>query len=132
MTKATRVHSTPRRTASKIQSANETIEQCIIYVQQLASYQAGFKADGTGDFQYAAAGREIAKARRAMIRLIAISPHKTPGASPLTAVELKAKAAVLEAMYGLQKDEEPDEIELAYIRFFAGEVSDFLTSQGGS
>ena len=65
-----------------------------------------------------------------MIRLIALSPHKMPGAPPLTAVELKAKAAVLEAMYGLQKDEEPDYIELLYIRFFAGEVSDFLASQG--
>jgi hypothetical protein len=111
---------------------SKIIEQCVIYVRQIASYHAGYKADGTGDSQYASAGRQIKKARHAMTRLIALSPHKTPSAPPLTAVELKAKAAVLEAMYGLQKDEKPDDIEMLYIRFFAGEVSDYLASQGVS
>jgi hypothetical protein len=40
-------------------------------------------------------------------------------------------AGVLAAMYGLRKDEAPDEIEMAYIRFFAGEVSDFLAANCG-
>jgi hypothetical protein len=31
-------------------------------------------------------------------------------------------------MYGLRKHEEPDAVEIAYIRVFAGEVSDFLAS----
>jgi hypothetical protein len=55
-------------------------------------------------------------------------PSKTPGAAPLTALELYAKAGVLAAMYGLRNHETPDEIEAAYIRFFAGEVSDFLAA----
>jgi hypothetical protein len=33
-------------------------------------------------------------------------------------------------MDGLKKDEEPNEIELAYIRFFAGEVADYLIAGG--
>jgi hypothetical protein len=31
-------------------------------------------------------------------------------------------------MYGLRGDEHPDETEMTYIRFFAGEVSDFLAA----
>jgi hypothetical protein len=31
-------------------------------------------------------------------------------------------------MYGLRRDEQPDETEMAYIRFFAGEVSDFVAA----
>jgi hypothetical protein len=31
-------------------------------------------------------------------------------------------------MYGVRKDEQLSEIELAYVRFFAGEVSDFLAA----
>jgi hypothetical protein len=65
-----------------------------------------------------------------MCKLIGLSPHKTPGAPPLSPRELYAKAGVLAAMYGLRKDEEPNEIETAYIRFFAGEVKDYFESQG--
>jgi hypothetical protein len=31
-------------------------------------------------------------------------------------------------MYGLRNHEQPDKIEQTYIRFFAGEVSDFLAA----
>jgi hypothetical protein len=34
----------------------------------------------------------------------------------------------LAAMYGLRNDEEPTKDERLYIRFFAGEVLDFLAS----
>jgi hypothetical protein len=80
--------------------------------------------DGTGDSEYA--GRVgLKKSHRAMVRLIALS-----SGAPLTTLELYAKAKVLEAMYGLKKDAEPNEIELAYIRFFAGEVADYLVAGG--
>jgi hypothetical protein len=104
---------------------SEIIEQCVIYVQHLAAYDAGFRVDRTGDADYCGKGGHIKKARRAMCKLIGLSPH--PGSAPLTSLELYAKAGVLAAMYGLRKDENPDEIESAYIRFFAVEVSDFLT-----
>jgi hypothetical protein len=107
---------------------SKIIEQCVIYVQSLAAYDAGFSVDRTGNSDYAGDGSHIRKARAAMIKLIGISPHCTAGAPPLTASELHAKAGVLVAMYGLRKDEGPDEIEMAYIRFFAGEVSDFLAA----
>jgi hypothetical protein len=41
---------------------------------------------------------------------------------------LFAKAGVFAAMYGLQKDAEPTDDERIYIRFFAGEVLDFLAA----
>jgi hypothetical protein len=43
-------------------------------------------------------------------------------------LELHAKAGMLAAMYGLRRGEQLDGIEQAYIRFFAGEVSDFLAA----
>jgi hypothetical protein len=32
---------------------SEVIEQCVIYVQAIAAFDAGFKADHTGDLEYA-------------------------------------------------------------------------------
>jgi hypothetical protein len=117
--------------AVEISERSEIIEQCVIYVQHLAAYDAGFSIDCTGEAEYCGKGGQIRKARRAMCKLIGLSPHKTPGAAPLTALELYAKAGVLAAMYGLRKDEEPNDDEAAYIRFFAGEVSDFLAANCG-
>ena len=108
---------------------SKIIEQCVIYVQQLAAYDAGFEVDHPGDSDHAGKGRQIKKARRAMVKLIGLSPHQTAGAVPLTALELHAKAGVLAAMYGLQNRECPDAIEKAYIEFLAGEVSDFLAAR---
>jgi len=141
MARAKRVHSTPRRTASKSKNKpkaktttppdagrSKIIEQCVIYVQCLAAYDAGFSVDHTGDADYAGKGRQISKARRAMAKLIGLSPHCRAGTEPLTASELHAKAGVLAAMYGLRNHECPDKIEQTYIRFFAVEVSDFLAA----
>lgn len=110
-------------------SRSEIIEQSMIYVQCLAAHDAAFTVDGSGDSEYA--GRvDLKKSHRAMVRLIALSPHKAAGVPPLTTLELYAKAKVLGAMYGLRRDAEPNEIERAYIRFFAGEVSDYLIAGG--
>ena len=141
MAKADSVHSTPRKTAPKSKKKpkakttappdtgrSKIIEQCVIYVQCLAAYDAGFRVDHTGDADYAGKGRQISKARRAMAKLVGLSPYLRTGAAPLTALELHAKAGVLAAMYGLRNQEQPDKIEQAYIRFFAGEVSDFLAA----
>jgi hypothetical protein len=149
MTQADRVLSTPRRTAPKNQrlpakkspktgetktaglvpNRSEIIEQSMIYVQCRAAHDVAFTVDGTGDSEYVGE-INLKKSNRAIVRLVALCSHKAPGAPPLTTLELYAKAKVLEAIYGLQKDAEPNEIELAYIRFFAGEVSDYLIAGG--
>jgi hypothetical protein len=100
----------------------------VIYVQQIAAYDAGFNVDHTGDCDYAGKGGHLKKAHRAMFELVALSPDRKPGAQPLTALELYAKAGVLAAMFGLRKHASPDQDERAYIRFFADEVSDFLNA----
>jgi hypothetical protein len=136
MDQAKSVHSTPRRTASKIKaekpaapadvSRSEIIEQCVIYHQQLASYDAGFKADATGDSEYAGRGKQIGKAKRALSRLVGLSPACIEGKPPLSAKELHAKATVLSALYGLRQHEDLDPTESAYVRLFAREVEDYL------
>jgi hypothetical protein len=138
MAKAKRVHSTPRRTASKTKAEkpaapadvprSEIIEQCVIYQQQLASYDAGFKADATGDSEYAGRGNQIGKAKRALIRLVGLSPAFVEGKPRLSAKELYAKATVLSALFGLRQHEDLDPTESAYVRFFAREVEDYLAS----
>lgn len=107
---------------------SKIIEQCVICVQQLAAYDAGFKVDHTEDSDIAGKGGQIKKARRAMLKLIGLQSLSNAGAKPISAIELHAKAGVLAAMYGLQNHECPDETERTYIRFFAEEVSDFLAA----
>lgn len=116
-----------QKAAAKPQTS-KIIEQCVLYVQQMAAYDAGFNVDHTGDSDYASKGSHFKKARRAMFKLICLSPHKRHGAPCLTALELHAKASVLEAMFGLRKGASPDADEQLYIGLFAGEVSDFLAA----
>jgi hypothetical protein len=106
---------------------SEIIEQ-LIYVQQVAAYDAGFGVDHTGDSDYVEIGNHLKKANRALFKLITLSPHAKAGAPPLTGLELHAKAGIIAALYGLRKDMEPNKDELAYIRLFAAEVSDFFRS----
>ena len=105
---------------------SEVIAQCVIYLQQLASYDAGFNADATGDSEYAGRGNQIGKAKRALIRLVGLSPACIEGKPPLSAKELHAKATVLNALYGLRQHEDLDPTESAYVRLFAREVEDYL------
>jgi hypothetical protein len=108
---------------------SEIIEQCVVYAQSIAAHAAGFEADHTCNCDYAGANRLLKKAKRAMIRLIALSPAHGSG-PPLSALELRSKASVLGLMKGLENGDCLDEVEAAYIRIFAGEVQDFLASQG--
>jgi hypothetical protein len=61
---------------------SKIIEQAVVYVQQLAAYDAGFMVDRTGDADFCGTGDHIGKARRAMIKLIGLSP------TPLNPIEL--------------------------------------------
>jgi hypothetical protein len=108
---------------------SKIIEQCVIYVQCLAAYDAGFSVHRTGDADFCNTGDQIKKAHRAMCKLVGLSPNKTHGTAAITPLDLYAKARVLETMYGLRKDEEPNEIEMAYIPLFSGEVQDFLIAK---
>lgn len=95
-------------------------------MQNLAAYDAGFNVDETEDCSYASGGGHMKRAGRAMVRLIVLNPHCRSGAPPVTAVELRAMAGVLSAAYGMRDGEDLNPIESAYIRLFAGSVSDFL------
>src|SRR5947209_3248049 len=122
-----------KNTAESAKTADERseiIEQCVVYVQSRAAYEAGFKADHTGEGDYAGAGaklgkRHLRKAQRALLRLITliISPTDRPGRPPLSKDELFAKARVLQVI-SMPKGDDP--VEGAYVRFFALEVEDYL------
>jgi hypothetical protein len=109
---------------------SETIRFATIYVQAMAAYDAGFNADATGNFAHAGGandqlgGKQLQKAQKALLKLIAISPADMAGRPVLTREELFAKAAVA-AVVSKQVDAW-NAIECAYIRLFAQEVSDFL------
>src|SRR5258708_25616533 len=95
-----------KNTAESAKTADERseiIEQCVVYVQSRAAYEAGFKADHTGQGDYAGAGaklgkRHLRKAQRGLLRLIALSPTDRPGRPPLSKDELFAKARVLQVI----------------------------------
>jgi hypothetical protein len=53
---------------------SKIIAQCVIYVRQLAAWDAGFKVDHTGNCDHASKGGHIKKARRAMLKLIGLIP----------------------------------------------------------
>jgi hypothetical protein len=57
---------------------SQIIELCVIYVQSLAAYDAGFSVDRTGDSDYASAGNHIRKARAANRK----QPSQTGCSSP--------------------------------------------------
>jgi hypothetical protein len=106
-------------------AGSEIIRQSVVYVQALAAHEAGFKADATGDCEFASDGG-LSKAGRALAKLNALSRETAP---PLTALEVFAKASSLSEMYGLRKDEELGEDERAYIGHFAKEVVRFLADR---
>jgi hypothetical protein len=58
-------------------ASSEIIRQCVIYVQSMAAYQAGFKVDLTGNFDHAGSGKgqpgrdHLRTADHALARLVA-------------------------------------------------------------
>jgi hypothetical protein len=114
---------------------SDIIRHAAIYVQSMAAYQAGFKADATGNSSYAGAhrnrpgGRQLHKASKALRKLIALSPAGIAGRASLTREELYAKAAVLTVvMQQVEEFSEPNRFELAFITLFAQETADCLAS----
>jgi hypothetical protein len=117
-----------RKSKAATAKRSEIVEQCVVYAQSIAAYQAGFKIDPTGDFDYAGCGkgqggrRPFRQADRALFRLVALS-SAYPGERPLLSrEEMRAKAGVL-SIIGTQPLEK---IEGAYIRFFAIELDDYF------
>ena len=66
---------------------SKIIEQCVIYVQCLAAYDAGFSVDRTGDADFCNTGDQIKKAHRAMCKLVGLSPNKTHGTAAITPLD---------------------------------------------
>jgi hypothetical protein len=102
MTKASRVHSTPRKTASKKPTSKKATPQhsaitreCVRYLQSVAAFNAGFDADH-GNNEIAGAGGPLGNAAMnaadSALRKLAKLGNK------LSAPEMKAKAAVFKAM----------------------------------
>ncbi|WP_342283061.1 hypothetical protein WKW75_24045 [Bradyrhizobium ottawaense] len=95
----------------------------------LGAMDAGFTADPTGNCDFASAGNHVRRAARILPKLVGLSPHMVTGADPLTAEELRAKAAVAQALYGFRNGEELEPSERLFMRFFAGEVAGYLEAQ---
>jgi hypothetical protein len=108
---------------------SKVIRLCVQYCQMIGAMDAGYAADPSGDCSFATAGNHLRRATRLLPKLVALSPHMVTGAEPLSADELKAKAAVAQALYGFRSGEEPEPGELLFLKFFAGEVAAHLEAQ---
>jgi hypothetical protein len=112
---------------------SEIIEQCVIYAQSIAAYQAGFKVDSSGEFDYAGSDkgqhgrRHCRQAERALLRLVELCPAKDGERPLLSREEMRAKAGVL-SIIGKNTTEFTitEKIEGAYIRCFALELDDYF------
>lgn len=74
-------------------------------------------------------GSQLRKAKRALHKLVALSPAFRAGKLPLSPQEFFSRAGVL-AIIGMQTSSfrEPENIDGAYIRFSACEVEDYFRS----
>ncbi|UFW75482.1 hypothetical protein [Bradyrhizobium sp. WU425] len=105
------------------------IALCVQYCQLLGAMDAGFAADPTGNCEFASATNHVRRAVRILPKLVALSPHMVTGAEPLSANELRAKAAVAQALYGFRSGEELERDERLFMTFFAGEVAGHLEAR---
>lgn len=85
MPKANRVHSTPRKRASKTKPEQSAIiEQCVIYLQSKAAFVARFEGDATEDSNFAGSGKKsfgrdyFERADRAVQKLVDLSSAQSP------------------------------------------------------
>jgi hypothetical protein len=115
---------------------SETIDQCVIYAQSIGAFNAGFEVDHTRNSEHAGCeglGRKhLRKAKRALHRLIALSPAGIEGRAPLAREELAAKAGVLKNMAPTGEILEFDPIEKVFLRLFAREVEDYCQAEAAS
>ena len=131
MAKAKRVHSTPRKTASKkaaekkkaAPERSEIIKQSVIYVQSVAAFNAGLNADH-GDLKLAGCGGSLGdmafdSAEQAISRKNEISQTLN---QPLSAIEMKAEAAVCAAMMEFEGGNDLDEESRLFVKHFAREA----------
>jgi hypothetical protein len=119
-----------RKAKANAAKRSEIIEQCVIYAQSIAAYQAGFEA--TDDFDYAGCDkgqggrRPFRQADRALLRLIALSAVNAGDRLP-TLEELAARTRVLSVIRKHTGDfTHPETIESSYICLFAGELEDYF------
>jgi hypothetical protein len=126
-----------KKTAPK-SAGSETIRQCVIYVQAMAAYKAGFTADITNDWDHCGSnkgregGKHLRASEHALRKLISISPACVSGRAPLTAQELFAKASVLSAILSqdaVAKDQTLSLDETTFVKFFAIEVEDHCQAE---
>jgi hypothetical protein len=115
----------------KTTGRSEIIEQCVIYAQSIAAYNAGFNVDRTGDFDYAGCGsnqlgrHHFRNAKRALIKLVTLG-----GDVPaLSRDELFTKARVARLLQTTDAKRNPEKHEAEYVRRFAKDVSQYLQLQ---
>jgi hypothetical protein len=102
---------------------SEIIKQGVIYVQSVAAFNAGLNADH-GDLKLAGCGGALGdaafdSAEQAISRLNKISQTRN---QPLSATEMKAKAAVCAAMMEFEDGSELNEESRLFVKHFAREA----------
>jgi hypothetical protein len=133
MAQAKRVHSTPRKTASKKPTSKKAapkdsaiIKECVKYVQSVAAYKAGFDADAD-DCEIAGAGGVMGKAalesaEAAMFELLASWPKRT-----VTVHEMKALAAVFETLMMVDAQGSVlTDMQREFVEFFARAANEYF------
>jgi hypothetical protein len=107
--------------ADTVAKRSEIIEECLIYAQSIAAYDAGFYVDPTDDFDYAGCGdsqlgrHHFRNAKRALIKLVALGEN----VPALIWDELFAEARVVRLLQNTEAKRNP----------FAQEVSQYLQLQ---
>jgi hypothetical protein len=118
-------------------AGSEIIRQCVIYVQAMAAFKAGFAADLTGNWDHCGSakgqlgGHHLREAGLALRRLIELGTAFVEGRAPLTHAELFAKANVLSVIWDQEggKTRSCEADETAYVWFFAREVADHCQAE---
>jgi hypothetical protein len=133
MAKATKRNSTRKRTTSKkppqktaSSSRSEIIKQSIVYVQSVAAYLAGCRAEGancelSGADGLLGAGL-LKNSYHALEKLIELSQARAAAKQTLSVAEMRAKAAVCKEMMDFESGNALESVHEDYIRLFAEEV----------
>jgi hypothetical protein len=109
----------PGRAPSDDKAARALIRECILFVQSVAAYDAGFKADPDGDYAHAArlGDRHLDRASEAFEKI-----SRTPAT---TTEGLQAKARIVPALIK-HAAQSMDEREEAFFLSFAADVKAYL------